>query len=65
MFDLPLEYALVAFENAEFSGEIVPQLVELADKGIVRFVDIAFIYKEADGTTMTLELNDLERRMLC
>ena len=56
---------MVAFENAEFSGEIVPQLVELADKGIVRFVDIAFIYKEADGTTMTLELNDLERRMLC
>lgn len=44
----------------------MPQLVELADKGIARFVvPSAFIYKEADGTTMTLELNDLERRMLC
>ena len=43
----------------------MPQLVELADKGIARFViPFAFIYKEADGITMTLELNDLERRML-
>jgi len=60
MFDLPLEYALIAFEDANFSGKIVPELVELAEQGIVRFVDIAFIAKDADGTTVTLELNDLE-----
>jgi len=60
MFDLPLEYALIAFVDAKFSGKIVPELVDLASRGIVRFVDIAFIQKEADGTTRTLELNDLE-----
>ena len=60
MFDLPLEYALIAFEDAKFSGKIVPELVDLAERGIVRYVDIAFIQKEADGTTATLELNDLE-----
>jgi hypothetical protein len=60
MFDLPLEYALIAFEDAKFSGKIVPELVDLAERGIVRYVDIAFIHKEADGTTMTLELNDLD-----
>jgi Family of unknown function (DUF6325) len=60
MFDLPLEYALIGFEDAKFSGKIVPELVDLAARGIVRFVDIAFIQKEADGTTLTLELNDLE-----
>lgn len=60
MFDLPLEYALIAFEDAKFSGQIVPELVELAERGIVRFVDIAFISKDADGATVTLELNDLD-----
>ncbi len=60
MSDLPLEYALIAFEDAKFSGKIVPELVDLAERGIVRYVDIAFIQKEADGTTHTLELNDLD-----
>jgi len=60
MFDLPLEYALIAFEDAKFSGKIAPELLDLADRGIVRFVDIVFIYKDADGSTRTVELNDLD-----
>ena len=60
MFDLPLEYALIEFEGAKFSGKIVPELLDLAARGIVRFVDIVFIEKGEDGTTATIELNDLE-----
>lgn len=60
MFDLPLEYALIEFENPKFSGKIVPELVDLAQRGIVRFVDIAFIQKDGEGNTSTLELNDLD-----
>ena len=60
MLDLPLEYALIGFEGNKFSGKIVPELVDLAARGIVRFVDIAFIQKDEDGNTDTIELNDLE-----
>ena len=60
MFDLPLEYALIEFKDATFSGKIVPELLALAERGIVHFVDIVFIQKEEDGTTQTLELNDLD-----
>jgi hypothetical protein len=60
MFDLPLEYALIAFEDARFSGKIVPELLDLAERGIVRFVDIVFIQKDEDGNARTIELNDLE-----
>lgn len=60
MFDLPLEYALIEFENAQFSGKVVPELMDLAARGIVRYVDIAFIQKADDGSTLTLELNDLD-----
>ena len=60
MLDLPLEYALIGFEGNKFSGKIVPELVDLAARGIVRFVDIVFIHKDEAGSTSTIELNDLE-----
>ena len=60
MLDLPLEYALIGFEGNKFSGKIVPELVDLAERGIVRFVDFVFIQKEEDGNTRTIELNDLD-----
>jgi hypothetical protein len=60
MFDLPLEYALIKFEDAKPSGKVVPELLDLAARGIVRFVDIVFIQKEEDGNTRTVELNHLD-----
>jgi hypothetical protein len=60
MLDLPLEYALIGFEDAKFSGKIVPELLDLAERGIVRFVDIVFIQKDEDGNARTIELNDLD-----
>ena len=60
MFDLPLEYALIKFEDARPTGKIVPELLDLAARGIVRYVDIVFIRKDEDGSMRTIELNDLE-----
>jgi hypothetical protein len=60
MFDLPLEYALIQFADAKPTGKIVPELLDLAARGIVRYVDIVFIQKEADGNIRTVELNDLD-----
>jgi hypothetical protein len=60
MLDLPLEYALIEFKEAKFTGSIVPELLDLGARGIVRFVDVVFIEKEASGNTRTIELNDLE-----
>ena len=57
MLDLPLEYALIEFRGTKFSGKIVPQLMDLAQREIVRFVDIE---KDASGGIQTVELNDLE-----
>lgn len=60
MFNYPLEYALIEFEGNKFSGQIVPELLDLAERGIVRFVDIIFIQNDADGSTRMVELNDLD-----
>jgi hypothetical protein len=60
MLDYPLEYAMVVFPGNKFSGDIVPELLDLAETGVVRFVDIIFIQKDADGSNRTVELNDLD-----
>jgi Family of unknown function (DUF6325) len=60
MLDFPLEYALVVFPGNKFSGEIVPALLDLAERDIIRFVDIVFVQKDEDGSTRTVELNDLD-----
>lgn len=60
MLKLPLEYALIVFEGNRFSGRIVPELLDLAQRGIVRFVDIVFLQKTEDGATRAVELNELD-----
>ena len=60
MLERPLEYALIEFKGSQFSGTIVPALLDLAERGVVRFVDIVFISKEKDGSVRTVELNDLD-----
>ncbi len=62
MLERPLEYALIEFKGNKFSGKIVPELLDLADRGIVRFVDLVFIQKEKDGSVRTVELNDLDAK---
>ncbi len=60
MLERPLEYALIEFKGNKFSGTIVPELLDLSVRDIVRFVDIVFISKDEDGRVRTIELNDLE-----
>lgn len=56
----PLEYLVIEFEGNHFTGEILPELRALRDKGITRVVDLVFIQKDKDGNVMMRELSDLE-----
>jgi hypothetical protein len=60
MLERPLEYALIEFKGNKFTGKIVPELLDLADRGLVRYVDIVFISKDKDGSLRTFELNDVD-----
>jgi hypothetical protein len=60
MLDLPVEYAIIGFDDPKFSGRIVPELKRLTDSGIVRLVDMVLIQKDAAGAASGFELNDLE-----
>jgi hypothetical protein len=55
----PVEYVLLGFPGNQFTGEIVPAIAELVERGLVRILDIVFVTKDADGNVAGFELEDL------
>jgi hypothetical protein len=56
----PVDVAVIGFTGDAFNGEVAPALRELAESGVVRIIDLAFIRKDGEGTTSALELQDLD-----
>jgi hypothetical protein len=57
----PIDYLLVEWPaDKQPTGEALPKLVDLVDRGLVRVLDLAFFRKEMDGTVVGLELTDLD-----
>lgn len=56
----PIDYLVVEWpKGKEPSGEGLPILVDLVDRGIVRILDFAFVEKSEDGTVSGIELDEL------
>jgi uncharacterized membrane protein len=55
----PVEYVVIEFEGNHFTGEILPELRALDDRGITRVVDLVLIQKDKDGNVTVRELSDL------
>jgi len=55
----PIGYLIVEFPGNKMTGEGLPMLVDLVDRGLIRIIDLAFVMKEADGTVHAAELRDV------
>ncbi len=56
----PVEYIIVGFPGNKFTGEIAPELIALVDSGTVRILDLVFIGKDADGSVVSFEIDELD-----
>ena len=56
----PVDYLVVEFPGSHLTGEGLPILVDLVDRGIIRILDLAFIKKEEDGSVVGLTIADLD-----
>jgi hypothetical protein len=56
----PVEYIIVGFPGNKFTGEIAPELISLVDSGTVRILDLIFIGKDADGSVVSFEIDELD-----
>ncbi|MEU6866184.1 DUF6325 family protein [Streptomyces sp. NPDC046876] len=55
----PIDYLVVEFPGSHLTGEGMPLLVDLVDRGIIRILDLAFFMKDEDGTVRGLEIADV------
>lgn len=56
----PVDYLVVEFPEGRLTGEGLPLLVDLVDRGIIRVLDLVFVRKRADGTVEGVELTDVD-----
>ena len=56
----PVDYVVLAWPAGRPSGdEVVPLILDLVDRRIIRILDIAFAAKDADGQMTALDLEHL------
>ena len=55
----PIDYLIVEWPGRQPRGEAAPFLVDLVDRGIIRVLDLAFIFKGEDGSVAALDVKDL------
>lgn len=55
----PIDYLLVEWPGRQPTGEAMPHLIDLVDRGLIRILDLAFIAKAEDGSVAALEIADL------
>jgi uncharacterized membrane protein len=56
----PIDIIALEFPGNRFKGEILPELFELVDKGIIRIIDLVVIMKDQDGQVVVRELRELD-----
>lgn len=56
----PLQLAAIAFENPAFKGGILAELDAVRDRGVIRLIDLLFIYRETTGDVTLMTDTDVE-----
>ncbi|MGO9904100.1 MAG: DUF6325 family protein [Solirubrobacteraceae bacterium] len=57
----PIDVVVIGYPpGAPMTGEAVPLLLDLVDRGIIRVLDALFVQKEADGTFRGFDLANLD-----
>ncbi|MDD3858300.1 MAG: DUF1269 domain-containing protein [Methanoculleus sp.] len=61
----PMQLLVIGFENPDFHGQIRQALGSAMEAGVVRLIDVRFVWKDAEGNVEGLEatqLSDEERQ---
>ncbi|MEU8076245.1 DUF6325 family protein [Catellatospora citrea] len=56
----PVDYLVIEFPGNRMTGEGIPLLLDLVDRGIVRILDLAFIRKDVDGSIVAVAVEDMD-----
>lgn len=59
-----VDFLALEFKGNQFKGEILPALLDLVQKKIVRVIDLIVVLKDQDGKHQALELEQLDAEMV-
>jgi hypothetical protein len=60
----PVDMLALEFETIKLTGEILPELLELAEKKIVKVMDLVVVQKYEDGKYEALEMEQLDKDLM-
>ena len=55
----PIDYLVIEWPGGKLTGGAAPILVDLADRGLIRVLDLAFVRKAEDGSVEPLDVSAL------
>jgi len=58
----PIQLLVILFENPDFHNRINLELNSVLDKGIIRLIDLFFLWKDTDGNVVFMAATDLDEK---
>ena len=59
----PIDYVVLEWDGDQpVTGEVMPLLLDLVERGIIRILDIAFLVKDHDGSVSAIDFADMARK---
>jgi Family of unknown function (DUF6325) len=55
----PIDYVVLEWPGRQPKGDVVPLLIDLVDRGVIRILDMALMVKAEDGSVAALDLGEL------
>jgi len=55
----PIDYVVLEWPREQPTGDVVPLILDVVDRGIIRILDIAVMAKAEDGSVAVLDLGEL------
>ena len=56
----PVDWIVVEFPESKFTGQIAPILKDLADRELIRILDLIFLTRDTDGGYEVFEASDMD-----
>ena len=59
----PIDFMVLEWDGEQpVTGEVMPLLLDLVDRGIIRILDLGFIVKDADGSVVARDFAEVAQR---
>jgi hypothetical protein len=56
----PVDYVVLEWPGRQPTGEALPLILDLVERGIIRVLDLAFMAKGEDGSILAIDIAELE-----